>query len=234
MVIIMPMTETSGNRLDLVRLMQLASPGLPVGGFHYSQGLETCVEDGWVSDLESFSGWLHSMFRETLVHLEIPLLKRLSSAFRDGQPADFDHWCCYLMASRETREFRLEEKARGQAMLRLMDSLAVEVPATLRSSVGESQLAGFAVMCQAWGLELASLATAYAFSMLENQVTAGIKLIPLGQSDGQRTLFAVGSLIPVWVEQGLAVRDEEIGASTHALGLVSSRHEIQYTRLFRS
>lgn len=218
----------------LVRLFQLSSASLPVGAFGYSQGLEYAVECGWVRDTGSFEEWLTAFAGENLAHLEVPVLARLHDAASRRHAKDFRHWANLLIASRETREMRTEESARGRAMLQILKALAVEVPDELREPAAGSQLAGLALAGAAWGLPLDNLALAHAWSWLENQIAAGIKLIPLGQSDGQRLLFHRGAIVPELVERGLDAGDDDIGAACPALSIASSLHETQYTRLFRS
>lgn len=218
----------------LVRLLQLASPSLPVGAFSYSQGLEYAVEIGWVDDLETFRSWLTNLVEENLVRLEIPLLVRLIDAVNDHAVDEFAYWVDFLMASRETRELRDEETGRGRAMANVLSALALEVDPPFMDSVKRSQLAGLAWAAHRWRLPADQLAIAHAFSWLENQVTAGVKLIPLGQSDGQRLLAGIGATLPRCVSRALAISDPNMGASSPALGIASSLHETQYTRLFRS
>lgn len=218
----------------LVRLLQLSSPTLPVGAFSYSQGLEYAVDCGWVSGFESFRQWLTACARESLVCLELPVLLRLYDAARRGDHDALGHWVDLLVASRETREMRTEESARGRAMVQVLVALDVAIPDKLREALATSQLAGVAFAGAHWDLPAGSLAAAHAWSWLENQVTAGIKLIPLGQSDGQRLLFELGAALMELVEHARTVGDDEIGATCPALAIASSLHETQYTRLFRS
>lgn len=223
-----------GPEVRLLRLLQLSSPTLPVGAFSYSQGLEYAVDCGWVSGLESFRQWLTAGAGESLACLELPVLLRLHDAVRRGNNAALRHWVDLLVASRETREMRTEESARGRAMVQVLVALEVTIPDELREVLGASQLAGVAFAGAHWDLPAGNLAAAHAWSWLENQVTAGIKLIPLGQSDGQRLLFELGEVLVELVERARIVGDDEIGAACPALAIASSLHETQYTRLFRS
>ncbi len=220
--------------LQLVRLLQLASPSLPVGAFSYSQGLEYAVETGWVGSVAAFEDWLRSVIDENLVHLELPLLARLVAAVETRDDAAVAAWVARLVAFRETRELREEEERRGRAMVRVLESLDITVPPAMAAAVAGSQLAGMAVAAVHWRLPVDLLLLANASSWLENQVMAGIKLIPLGQSDGQRLLADLSGDLPRCVSRALAVADDDIGASSPALAIASSLHETQYTRLFRS
>ncbi len=226
--------ESIGADVPLVRLLQLASPSLPVGGFSYSQGLEYAVAMHWVHDAPSFSDWLEGIAGETLVYLEIPVLARLHRAAVDRNSGDFTWWVDFLVASRETRELREEESSRGRAMHQVLKALSIVVDAPFVEAMSRCQSAGLAWAAAHWRIDIQRLAVAFAFSWLENSVTAGIKLIPLGQSDGQRLLAATGASLPDRVEQAIDVSDDRIGGSLPAQSIASSRHETQYTRLFRS
>jgi len=222
------------SALPLLRLLQLASPSLPVGGFTYSQGVEWAVEAGWIADAADLEAWLTDQVDDTLSCLEIPLLARLFDACADGDARALRHWCGIGWAWRETAELRAEERNRGRALADLLVSLDVTRAAEWRETLATSQLAGFALAAVHWEIPRETAALGYAWSWLENLVLAAVKLVPLGQTDGQRTLLRLAERLPAAVERGLALPDEAIGASLPAFAIASSAHETQYTRLFRS
>lgn len=234
--IIIRMIETmSIHSLDeLTRLLQISSPAFPLGSFHYSQGLETAVDNQIVVDASTFEDWLMMQMRESMANLDMPTLFRLVSTYTDEDLDRFEYWVNFLVANRETLELRQEEQARGQAMLRILENLDINLDDRTRRLIGTSQLAGHAVLAGVWGLQVAPLAATLLYTFLENQVTAGIKTIPLGQSAGQNLIGSVGAHIPSWVEYASRLDDDDIGASTHGLAILCSLHETQYTRLFRS
>lgn len=217
-----------------LRLYQLISPSLPVGGFTYSQGLEWAIEHGWVHNVKSFSDWLESQLTESLASLELPVLIRLQQALSVDDIDSAKSWCDYLVASRETKEMRLEEKQRGLAFARLLPKLAFSLTDTQQHLVESTQLAAFALAMNKWSIPLDKLLSGYLWSWLDNAVVVGIKLVPLGQSDGQQLLMKVAERIPEAVAYALAVKDQDIGSFTPAQVLASCKHEHQYTRLFRS
>lgn len=226
------------NGLSDLRLLQLISPNLPTGAFTYSQGMEWAVECGWVTNADETRQWLASVLQDSLRYLELPLLLRLYAAAKDQDAPKFLYWSQWLYASRETLELRHEEIQRARALLTVLRNLPERQdwheldewePALLRS-----QLAGFSLAAGRWFIPLPKLMQAYAWSWLENAVVAAIKLVPLGQSEGQRLLYELAASIETVVEQAREVEDEDIGASTLALAIASSRHEHQYSRLFRS
>lgn len=220
--------------LAQLRLMQLISPALPVGGFTYSQGLEYAVECGWVNDLSSLQDWLLGLLQDAIAGLEVPVLARLYRACVTRDVEALHTWGEYLVACRETRELRLEEQQRARALTRLLVDLELIDARHWMEAMHLCQAAPFALASVNWGIRLPDAALGYAWSWLENMVSAAIKLVPLGQTDGQRVLISVAESLPDAVHRGLSLEDGQIGASAPAMALASSLHETQYTRLFRS
>jgi urease accessory protein len=220
--------------LGRARLLQLVSPALPIGGFTYSQGLEWAVEAGWVHDLASVENWLGGLLDDSLQRLELPLLARLHSACSSGDLAALVHWARVLYASRETRELRAEERNRARALVTLLRDLGIARVAEWEQELMLCQAAPFACAAVHWGIGVEDCALGYAWGWLESQVAAAVKLVPLGQTDGQRLLLALGAGLPDAVATALRLDDESIGAAAPALAIASARHETQYTRLFRS
>ena len=98
----------------------------------------------------------------------------------------------------------------------------------------QSQTATYAFACVNWQLDLTQTCQGFVWAWLENLVLSAIKIIPLGQTDGQLLLLNLGKLIPNVIEQAMQIDDESIGYSNPALAIASSLHETQYTRIFRS
>jgi urease accessory protein len=220
--------------LSELRLYQLISPSLPIGSFTYSQGLEWAIEAQWITDTPSLKQWLNSILDHSIVSLELPILLRLLSAFEASDEASVVRWTQWLLACRETAELRKEEQQRGAALARLLPSLGVSIPENIAMHVAKCQLTGFALAAHQWGINVHKLCYGYCWGWLENIVLAGVKLIPLGQTDGQKIMFELAEKIPSSVEKALSLKDFDIHSSTPALAIASSRHETQYTRLFRS
>ena len=219
--------------LALARLLQLISPSLPIGGYSYSQGIEWAVEAGWIENERDLRGWLDGLLHSNLQYLELPILKRMLEAWAQGDPERIGSLNQTLIASRETRELRLEDANRGRAffdLLHSLDSGAAEHESLLR----QSQLACFSFACVRWQIEFEPAAQGLLMSWLENLVLSAVKIVPLGQTVGQRVIFDLAALIPAVAAAASRVDDDEIGASSMALAIASARHETQYTRLFRS
>ncbi|OEE66842.1 urease accessory protein UreF [Enterovibrio norvegicus FF-33] len=217
------------------RLFQLISPSLPVGAFSYSQGLEWAIECGWVADEQALSDWLQSLAYDSLQQLELPVLRRLYKAFEASDKEAIEYWCNWLYASRETLELRQEEIQRGRTMGKLLIRLElINEKHELVPSITKSQLAGFAYAGLKWGIDEDSLCHGYAWSWLENTVVAGVKMIPLGQTSGQKVLMALTPSLERAVDESKTISDDNVGSFAIAQAIASSCHETQYSRLFRS
>ena len=216
------------------RLFQLISPSLPVGAFAYSQGLEWAVESGWINDQASFDGWLRSQLTECITQLELPMLNAACGAIEGQDWQRLQDISRTLIAWRETKELRQEEQLRGEALMRLLPSLGIIVPDIIRSAAHRSQVVGLAIAGGQWHIQTEDLCRGYVWSWLENAVITGVKLIPLGQTQGQQILHGMSSALEKAVQSAAAIAYEDAGSSAPALAIASSNHEIQYTRLFRS
>lgn len=220
--------------LALLRLLQLASPGLPVGGFTYSQGLEWAVEAGWVKSAADFGAWQREQLHDTLGYLDWPVLARLYRACQADDAELFAYWSRLLLANRETSELRLEETQRGSALARLLDGWQLGQDPAWRSSLELSQLGGMAWLGVHWSIPLRHLALGHGFAWLEGAVMAGVKLVPFGQQAAQTLLRDLGEALPAVLDHALALDDDQLGGGLPLLAIASSCHETQYTRLFRS
>jgi len=222
------------ERLALLRLLQLTSPALPVGAYAYSQGLEWAVAAGWVSDEPSLASWLGDQLTHSFGAVDLPIFARLYPAARSNDEAGQLSWSRHLMALRETRELAADDSDRGRALARLLRDLGVAAagPWVEREDVPFAALTAIAAV--AWDIPLEPAAYAHAWGWLENQVLAGVKLIPLGQVAGQRLLLELARAIPAVCDAALARSDDDIGGILPIVALASCLHETQYTRLFRS
>lgn len=225
--------ETSSD-IALLRLMHLVSPSLPIGSFTYSQGIEWAVEQGWIKTVTDLKAWLLSQLQSGLTYVDFPLLKRLYDAAQSQDKQALEYWVEVLLANRETYELMLEEMNRGRALADLLIALDVPYAKEWKPILAQSQAAGFALAAVHWQIALDKALYGYGWSWLENLVLSAVKIIPLGQTQGQACLHQlIPTLLPA-IQQGLQVTDDEIGGANIALALASSRHETQYTRLFRS
>jgi urease accessory protein len=210
---------------NLARLLQLASPALPVGGYSYSGGLEAAAEAGIVRDAASAQAWIGDVLEHSVARMEAPVFLRLCASGTDAA-----RWNERFLASRESGELRAESVQMGYSLNRLLPELGIE-PLALEEP---SYPAAFAHAARAWGIAPRAALVVYLWAWLENQVMAALKAVPLGQTDGQRMLLALGARLDAIAEQAAALEDNEHANFTPGLALLSAKHETQYSRLFRS
>ncbi|GHT80351.1 urease accessory protein UreF [Betaproteobacteria bacterium] len=225
------------NILQLMRLLQLASPALPVGAFSYSQGLEWAVEREQVQDAASAAAWIGDALRFSAAACEAPALVALMRAWRAH---DFEQVAPLnerFIAMRETAELRAETLQMGHSLTRLLREVE-DIPPALKNALGGfaeiAFPAAWAAAAAHWGLEDAMATQGYLWAWLENQVMAAVKLVPLGQTAGQKILLEISAAIPALADSALAHADGDWQNFAPGLAHASGQHETQYTRLFRS
>jgi len=221
------------KNLRLLRLFHLVSPALPVGAYAYSQGLEYAVEAGWVSNEASTLHWLDGLTRYSLGTLDLPILLRLHRCWSGADLAGVKLWTAQLMASRETSELRAEERHLGTALARVLCELEIAEAADWTNGGGTFATL-FSLAAARWRIGATDALCGYLWAWTENQVLAAIKLVPLGQSAGQRLLHQLTNTMPEIVARAGRLTDAEVGVSVIAPVLASALHESQYTRLCRS
>jgi urease accessory protein len=208
--------------VNLARLLQLASPALPVGAYSYSGGLEAAVEAGVVKDAKSAEAWIGGVLEFSIARMDAPLLLKM---MRDLEP-----WNEQFLASRESAELRAETVQMGYSLTRLIKDLEhLEVPLKEPSFP-----AAYAFVAAHWKIEPQAALQAYLWSWLENQVMAAVKCVPLGQTDGQRILLSLGGRIESVSTKAMQMKDDDLGNFAPGLAMLSAKHETQYSRLFRS
>jgi urease accessory protein len=217
------MTTSRGSAL--VRLLQLASPTLPVGAYSYSQGLESAIDAGIVHDAASAGSWIGDVLEFSVARMEAPVLFKIIK-----NPKSLAHWNAIFLASRETAELRAETVQMGYSLNKLLPELGID-PVALEEPAFP---AAFAAAVGAWKIDPHEALQAYLWSWLESQVMAAVKAVPLGQTDGQKLLLSLGERIEPLAQRAAAMGDDEPGNFAPALAMLSSRHETQYSRIFRS
>lgn len=226
--------SASGGLTALLRALQLASPALPVGGFAYSQALEQGIAEGQVKDAASAVRWIGDALGLVVARLEAPLWLRAWDAAAVGDEVGFAAVNQELLASRETAELRLESAQMGASLLKLLPTLGVTAPQA-RPVV---YTAAFAWACAQLGLARADGLAAWLWSWAENQVLVAVKGVPLGQQAGQRLLLelhpAIAAAVAEAERRAAAPDDSALGSAALGLALASSRHELLYSRLYRS
>lgn len=218
----------------LLRLLQLVSPALPVGAYSYSEGLETLIDQGAIAPASLLS-WLEQELAWGLVRAETTLLYRLHGAATEQRWADLAQDNRWLSAFRESEESRQQSWAMGRAILRLIQDLHPDLAAPLAGLDHPCNfVVGFAALAAHWHIPAQITALGYLHSWAANLITGAVKLVPLGQTQGQRLLM---QLYPTLEATVLETTEADLGAV--ALGgwgasLASMQHEALYSRLFRS
>ena len=227
----------SGADAARLRLFQLVSPALPVGAFSYSEGLEVQLQAGRLAGADPLEQWLRAELQQGAVAVEAAALSELGAAWRHCQATgaaepllELDGW---LLAQREAAELRAQQRQTGQSLLQLLADLGWPLPAALPPGrLAWPAAFAWAGLC----LELGSpqLEEAYLYSWAANQISAAVRLVPLGPTQGQRLQL---SLAPLLAERAAALAAADprrlwiggVGAGLHQL-----QHAELYSRLFRS
>jgi urease accessory protein len=234
----------------LLRLMWLASPALPVGGFSYSEGLEAAIDAGRVQGEAAVGDWLLDQLHLSLARADLPACAQAFRAWQSPSDAprlqDLNDW---VLATRESAEFRLQTEQMGRSLVEWLRNGEhagdLRIACCAELSPAPTWPVAFALACAlACAHEplaedpsqdsAASALLALAFGWAENMAQAAMKSVPLGQAAAQRILTRLTQAIPSAVQQALALPDHERQAFTPGLAILSARHESQYSRLFRS
>lgn len=218
----------------LLRLLQLVSPALPVGTFAYSQCVESAVAASWIADERSACEWIAGLLEHTLASLDLPVLARLHAAWNVDDLRAVVTWSRFLAASRGASELRTEDRQLGANLARLLDGLGVAGAKRWIASADVTHAAMFALAAASWQIPLGDAMHGFAFAWLEAQTSAAVRLVPLGQTAGQRILLELGARIPTAAARALTLADDDLGAAAPAHAVASAHHETQYSRLFRS
>lgn len=222
---------------SLIALMWLASPALPVGAFSYSEGLEAATDAGHVHDEASAQAWLLDQSALCLARADLAVVAGAWRAFaRDDRErvVELNDW---FVLTRETSEGRqqtlqmgrsltawLRQRAADDGRVAWLESLAPAPTWPLAFALGAVQT----------GAPLLESLLAFGFGWAEAMVQAAVRVVPLGQSAGQRLLSALANVLPACAETAAQADEATRQSFAPMLAILSSRHEAQYTRLFRS
>lgn len=221
----------------LLQLIWLASPALPVGGFSYSEGLESAVEAGLVHDEASARAWLLDQTELTLARSELPLLAQALGAWRSGDASRLTALNDWAHHTRESNELRRQSEQMGRSLLewlRLQGASESDLATLAELKPAPAWMIAFALAAARAEAAPRDALLAYGFGWAENMVQAAIKSVPLGQGAGQRLLAALADALPAQVQRALDMSDDDRQAYAPMLAILSARHETQYSRLFRS
>ena len=218
---------------SLYRLMSWLSPTYPVGAYSFSHGLEYAVEAGLVTDRESVHDWIATVMTAGNGFADLVFV----AAAWDSEPSQLANLNEYVLAFQGTAELRLESTAQGRAFLSVTaDAWPCAATAALAGMPHDDVTYAVAVgaVAKSHNIDKREAVLAYAHAFAANLVSAAVRLVPLGQTDGQRI---TADLMPTCVaeaERALATTADEVSTSTPMVDIASMQHEHQYTRLFRS
>jgi urease accessory protein len=219
----------------LYRLMAWLSPAYPVGAFSYSSGIEWAVESGDIKDAGTLKDWLATMLSDGGGFCDAVLFAHAHRAVEDeGELRDIAELAAALAPSKERH---LETTAQGNAFV---EATRAAWPCAALDRLKQSwdgpiaYPVAVAVAAAGHDIPLGAALAAFLQALVANWVSAGVRLVPLGQTDGQRVVAALEPAVAATAQRALVTALDDMGASAFRADLASLRHETQYTRLFRS
>jgi urease accessory protein len=218
----------------LLRLLQLTSPALPVGAYSYSEGLETLVEQGGITTAAALGQWLGQELTYGMVVIDAAAVGLVYRAETDdGAIAALNH---QLSARRDSEETRQQSWDMGRSLVRMATQLQPELVPQFAAGGSPCNFAiAFALVARHWDIEPPVAVLGYLHSWAANLVTGGVKLIPLGQTEGQRLLLDLYPALEQAGDRALAVESlDDIALASWGTSLATMQHETLYSRLFRS
>lgn len=229
-----PPLDAPNTARSLLDLLQLVSPALPVGAYTYSEGLETLVQAEQITTAAQLEQWLTQELRYGAIRVEAAVLSRIYQAAARSDSSQLNSWNQWLSALRETAEMREQSWQMGRSLSQLLKALHPEpylLPACPELCNFATAFAIAAVVRQI-PLELATLG--YLQSWAANLITAGVRLIPLGQTQGQQILLRLAPQIEQTCSTALTLSDDQLECCSWGVAIASMNHETLYSRLFRS
>jgi urease accessory protein len=227
----------AGEAGALYRLLAWLSPGYPVGAFSYSHGLESALEAGLVTDAATLTAWLDDILRFGTGRSDGILLAAAWRAARAGDGAALAEIAELAAAFQPAAELALESTAQGRAFAMVT---AASWPCTALGQLDAAWSGPLAypvavgVAAAGHGIPLATALPAYLHGFVANLVSAGVRLIPLGQTDGQRAIAGLEGAVHAVAQAAAAAELDELAGNTFRNDWCAMRHETQHTRLFRS
>ncbi|MGL5060222.1 MAG: urease accessory protein UreF [Microcoleus sp.] len=233
--------EPNSQNNSLLYLLQLAFA--PVGAFSYSEGIESLVEMGAIDSETSLKNWLENSLQFGAIRVEAAVVARALRAAVAGDLAALSYWNDWATAAKETEELRLQSWQMGRTSIKLL--LDLRSPATSQLIIPVKELVeaagnpcnfaiSFGIAAACWQIAEETALLGYLYSWAANLASAGVKLIPIGQTAGQQLLLDLQSQISCTAQEVLQLADDDLGSCSWGLALASMAHETQYTRLFRS
>ena len=224
-----------GNTRSLLALLQFVSPALPVGAYSYSEGIETLVQNGRVTNLLTLDHWLQQELKYGAISVEAIALLRAYVCLENGDRAQLKYWNNWLSAFRETEEMRRQSWQMGRSLTRLLIDLQPSLQPTI-AVCGEccNFTVAFAIAAHHWQIDPQTAVLGYLYSWASNLANAGVRLIPLGQTQGQQLLLNLYPFLEQATATVMNANDDSLKNCGWGLAIASMQHETLYSRLFRS
>lgn len=221
---------------SLLQLIWLASPALPVGGFSYSEGLEAGVDRAGVATESIAADWLSDQLHLSLARGDLAVIAQAIPAWRANDLERVKALNDWVLQTRETSELRLQAEQMGRSLLEWLRNHQSISDAHLQAcaELPPTYPVAFSLAASPLAAGVPDCLSAYAFGWAENMMQAALKSVPLGQSAGQRILARLAAEIPTAIATAMALGDQDRQAFSPMLAILSSQHETQYSRLFRS
>lgn len=238
-------TDLAISSSGFLRLLAWISPSYPVGAFSYSHGIEFAVEDGLISDRDSFVRWAESIIRSGTGQLDAEIFRASWESVRADELARFTEIARWAAALRGTSELALESSATGDAFVQIFGKTTEQehfgdwISALSKNNIDPAYPVIVAIAAGLENIPLETALAAFLHGFVSNLVSAAVRLIPLGQTDGQIALSSLErpileTIAKTLTRKGLDFDPEFVGTATVMVDMSSMQHETQYTRLFRS
>lgn len=237
----------SPDSLQILRLLQITSPALPVGAYSYSEGIEYLCSNGIIQTEEDLCNWLKREMSFGFVTTEVAIALRAHQAMLKNDLVALNYWNNWLSATRETEEIRLASWQMGQSLLKLWrqlddqqlsHSLSINevLPTAKDNGMGQgcNYAIAFGIVAASLEIDLINTAIGYIHSWVSNLVSAAVRSVPFGQTSGQQIIFRLSTDILKSSQLALQRSDDQLEWCGWGASLASANHETQYSRLFRS
>ena len=233
-------TMATATDAPLLQLIWLASPALPIGGFSYSEGIESAVDCGSVTNESTAASWLLDQLHLSFARADLAVAAQAIDAWLGDDMARIEELNAWVLQTRETSEMRQQTEQMGRSLVEWLKAVRPGLPVLGRVEGVDAPPrnltypVAFALAASATGASTRDCLLSLAFGWAENMAQAVLKSVPLGQNAGQRILGLLAGAIPAAVDLALSLDDGGRQAFSPMLAILSSRHETQYSRLFRS
>lgn len=235
------------NSLQILRLLQITSPALPVGAYSYSEGIEYLCNSGVIQTEGDLFNWLKRELSFGFINNEAAIALRAHQAIINYDPTALSYWNSWFSATRETEEIRLASWQMGQSLIKLWEQLADRqlscdlsihqiLPTAKDNRLGRgcNYAIAFGLVAANLKIDASNTAIGYIHSWVSNLVSAAVRSVPLGQTTGQQIIFQLNEDILHSSQLALERSDDRLEWCGWGSSLASANHEAQYSRLFRS